>query len=207
MRHLLRIFSVAVLFSFVGATAAAAQRRPIELGLDALFAWHNPDGPTHHSYLVDGPMGGSALPTAMNGLRAGFSIHNLVTLEPSLGYNLFSQNDETLSRFGFSTSILLHRSAAIEGPVPFVGIGGSFTAFDYAKDSGCGSEFDSICKQFGAHSFVGVNVPVVDRLALRVAVGGGRFFENDDFDASWTAFGSVGMSFWPGNSGTIVASR
>jgi hypothetical protein len=198
------VFTVAVLLLLAGATAVSGQRRPVELGLDAMFAFQNPSGSGNNFFTLDGPIGGMNAFTPMHGLRAAFGVTDLISVEPSLGFNLWSETDnnlgdeQSMSRFGFSTSILVHRSADIDRAVPFVGLGGNFLNFN-TSDAAAAS-------QFGAHAFAGVNVPVVDRLAVRFAVGGARFFENDDFDSRWTGFGTVGLSFWPGSGGRVVTA-
>ena len=204
MLSIRRIFLLAVLLLLAAATAVSGQRRPVELGLDAMFAFQNPSGSGNNFFTVDGPIGGMNSFTPMHGLRAAFGLTDLISVEPSLGFNLWSETDnalgdeESISRFGFSTSILVHRSADIDRTVPFVGVGGNFINFN-ASDTDAAS-------QFGAHAFAGLNVPVVDRLAVRFAVGGARFFENDDFSSRWTAFGTLGLSFWPGDGGRVVTA-
>lgn len=197
MTRIRRAIGFALVIPLVLSSAAEAQRRPIELGIDAMFSFHNPAGADNNLFMVEGPLGGMASLTPVNGLRAAFPLNSWISLEPSVGFNLLSDvgdddDGETLSRLGFATSVLVHRSSAIDRVVPFLGFGGNVTRFDF------GDGIDPAA-QFGAYGFVGMNVPVASRLAFRTTLGGAHFFEDEDtFEARWAAFGTIGLSFWPG---------
>jgi hypothetical protein len=154
------------------------------------------DPPSRRLFGTAGPIGGFTSFAPLHGIRVGVFVADRISLEPSFGFNLSDFGDETLTRVGVSLTALVHTTTDFSGPRPFLGVGGNFMAFDFG---------DGSVNQFGAHGLIGASLPVVEKLAARLAVGGGRFFENDDVEARWTVFGTVGMSFRIGGPPGLAA--
>jgi hypothetical protein len=187
MREQLMVFGVASVLASVVAGPVAAQGNRIETGVDALVAYSR--GPnSDHGFEVALPMGGvfsNAQP--LGPIRIGLFVTDRISVEPSFSFNVMSDDDETLSRVGLAGHLLVHARADGSRPGLFFGIGGSMTSF---------SDEDASYSQFGASGLIGVRAPFSERLALRAAGGFARFFENEDFDARSTVYGTLGLSLF-----------
>ena len=197
MRKVMRLVC-GVAVPLLVAGPLSAQRGAIELGMDAIFAWHNLDGVDDNLFEIGGPIGGFTTLAPVQGLRAGFFLNDMVSVEPSLGFSLLSTGDDSLNRLALSLTGLVFTSRDAVRSRPFLGVGGSF--------SNLGVSDEPSVQQFGVHALAGMKVPVVEKVAFRFAAGGARFFESDEMEARWTVFGTLGLSYTIGGP-MKVASR
>jgi hypothetical protein len=183
------VILVLVAAFFISVRPASAQQGVTELGFDMAIAYETES----EIFSVSLPLGGSlaALFGPQGGFRAGFFLGDLVSLEPSLNFQLLSGNDETEIAVGSSLRILYHFSADATRSRFFLAAGPTFTLVDFGSDSST---------QFGLNGELGVKLPIADRVGTRLGVGYTRGFETDDFGTRNIIYATAGLSMFLGGT-------
>jgi hypothetical protein len=186
-RVILHLMLVAALV--VSVRPASAQKGVTELGFDMAIAYETES----EVFSVTLPLGGSlaALTGPQGGFRAGFFLGDMVSLEPSLNFQLLSGNDETEIAVGSSLRVLYHFSADATHSRIFLAAGPTFTLVDFGNESST---------QFGLNGELGVKLPIADRIGARLGVGYTRGFESDEFNTRNIIYGTAGLSMFLGGT-------
>lgn len=182
--------AVAISVALLACTRIPANaQRPVEMGIDAMFAIHSFGG--ERLLEVSGPMGGMLALGPLQAFRVGFFMNDRVSLEPSVGLNILAEeNSDALTRFGFSANVLYH-FGSVPSRGTFAGIGGNSMLI----------KSGDAASQFGVHALIGQNLALASRVNLRLAAGASHAFENDDFDSRQTYFVTLGVSYLLGGTG------
>lgn len=180
-RPLLRITAITLAVALGLAVRAEAQR-PIELGVDGTIARVTSDGGDFTTIAV--PLGR---------VRAAFYLSDVLALEPSLGFNWVDTDVGSATSLDLGAGLLYHFKADPAVVRPFVE---GNVRMAYEKLSIDDLDVDESDTQFAVGGGVGVKVPLVSRLDLRLEGFVQYAFESDELLSS-TTFGALfGFSFY-----------
>jgi len=190
------------------AGSALAQDRPIELGVDAALTYESrggtdvglPAGPVS----VDFP-DVFDVQVPIRSVRAGFYVSEAISIEPALAFRFADVEDGgssvTLSLFG---DVLYHLPGG--GSTDFFVHGGGAFQWRYINpDEDVGSPLEPALEsegntQFGLGGGAGVNLPLVERLKLRLGVRYVHLFESEGdllgLPSADRFSGTFGLSFF-----------
>ncbi len=174
-----------------GAPPAVAGKGTVELGISAEIVYRLIDDRDENLLGINLPLGASVLnlPSVHQGFRIGYFVSDAVSLEPSLGLAVLSDDDDTMLNLGVGLAALIHLDPTADGLGPFVGLGGNVTAVDWGGEG---------ASQFGLMAEIGNKSRLEGDLASRVSLGVGRFFDSDYYNSHWALFASFGLSFFAG---------
>jgi hypothetical protein len=169
----------------VSVRPATAQKGVTELGFDMAFAYETES----QIFSVTLPLGGSlaTIVGPQGGFRVGFFLGDLVSLEPSLNFQLLAGDDDTEVVVGSSLRILYHFSADATRSRFFLAAGPTFSLVDSST-------------QFGLNGELGVKLPIADRIGTRLGVGYTRGFDSDDFNTRNIIYATAGLSMFLGGN-------
>ena len=182
MRRLsLRIAAITLAVSLGLAVSAEAQR-PIELGVDGTIARVTSDGGDFTTIAV--PLGR---------VRAAFYLSDLIALEPSLGFSWVDTDDASATSINLGAGLLYHFKADPTVVRPFIE---GNVQLAYEKVSVDALDIDESDTQFAIGGGVGVKIPMVSRMDLRLEAFVQHALESDALFSS-TTFGALfGFSFY-----------
>ncbi|MEJ2548540.1 MAG: hypothetical protein P8125_12135 [Gemmatimonadota bacterium] len=167
---------------------AFAQQGVTELGFDMALAYETES----ESFSVSLPIGGvlNSLLAPPGGLRAGFFLSDVTSLEPSLSvaYLALNGSDNPLA-ISSALKLLYHLSSDPDRTRAYIGVGPSFL---YVKDG----EQDS--SQFGVLGELGLKIPIAQRVGTRMAAGFMHGFDSDDFSERNMIYLTAGLSVFLG---------
>lgn len=171
-----RLMTVTAAVALVPAIALA-QGRPTEIGVTSGFGVSFAGGSNQIEL---------AIPVQI--IRVGFFVSDQFSVEPALSMALIKPEgiDAAYQLTGLLSG-LYHLTADASRPQPYVRAQGQFLF------TGSGGESAS---QFGVAGGIGVKLPLVPQLALRLEASFGHRFENADFFGRSTIAGLVGLSFF-----------
>ena len=181
-RPLLKITAITLAVS-LGLAAGAEAQRPIELGVDGTIARVTSDGGDFTTIAV--PLGR---------VRAGFYLSDLVSLEPSLGFNWVDTDVGSATSLTLGAGLLYHFKADPAVVRPFIegNVQMAYQKVSFDADP----DLDASDTQFAVGGGVGVKVPMVSRMDLRLEAFVQHAFESDAALSS-TTFGALfGFSFY-----------
>lgn len=168
-----------------------AQARPIELGTDLSLSWY-PDGGL---FALAVPAGGAGLvsttlPAPVTGVRVGFPLSDLVSIEPATSLSVLSTLDETIVAWNLAARLLYHLRDETARSRPYVAGIGTLTLLDVSRSA----------TQFGIGIEAGVKTPIGDRVGWRFGGGFYHGFENVDFGPRDIIYGLLGISVFLGGN-------
>ncbi len=174
--------AVAAVVLALGLAARAEAQRPIELGVDGTLARVTSDGGDFTTIAV--PLGR---------VRAGFYLSDVLALEPSLGFNWVDTDGSSATSLNLGAGLLYHFKADPAVVRPFIE---GNVQLAYEKVSVDALDIDESDTQFAVGGGVGVKVPLVSRMDLRLEAFVQHAFESDEVLSS-TTFGALfGFSFY-----------
>lgn len=180
-RPLLKITAIALAVS-LGLAAGAEAQRPIELGVDGTIARVTSDG---------GDFTTIAMP--LGRVRAAFPLTDVLALEPSLGFSWVDTDAGSATALTLGAGLLYHFKADPTVVRPFIE---GNVQMAYEKVSVDDLDIDESDTQFAIGGGVGVKVPMVSRMDLRLEAFVQHAFESDALLSS-TTFGALfGFSFY-----------
>jgi hypothetical protein len=180
-RPLLKITALTLAVS-LGLAASAEAQRPIELGVDGTIARVTSDGGDFTTIAV--PLGR---------VRAAFYLSDLLALEPSLGFNWVDTDGGSATSLSLGAGLLYHFKADPAVVRPFVE---GNVQLAYEKVSVDALDIDESDTQFAVGGGVGVKIPMVSRMDLRLEAFVQHALESGDIPSS-TTFGALfGFSFY-----------
>jgi hypothetical protein len=171
-----------------------AQKKPIELGIDAAIARESEDGRKVTSLVLP-----------ISRFRVGFFLTDAVSLEPSVSFSYYHISrdidipgfDGTSSGFNYDLDVglLYHfrtdRTKAQPYVRPFLGLRG-FSADNESPNS----DFPDSGTQVSFGAGLGYKIPLANRVGTRLEVGYSHAGENEPvFSKSNRIFLSIGLSF------------
>ncbi len=169
-----RVLGPALLLACAFVPSARAQDKPIELGVDGLFALKVND-PT-----------ATVLTLPVQRFRIGFPASDRLTVEPAFHVNYFSVGGESAKEFGGELGLLYHFSANSKSSQVFVHpVVGVQIVADGSTET-----------RFGAGAGIGVKVPAGSRLAARLEAAYFHGFKGSAGAASDEIRLSIGLSFF-----------
>lgn len=166
----------------VGLAAGARAQRPVELGVDGTIARVTSDG--GDATVIAVPFGR---------VRAGFFLNDQVSIEPRLGFNWVDYEGSSETDLTLGLGLVYQFQTDPAAVRPFIEAGGQM---QYVKVSVDAIDLDESDTQFALGGGVGVKVPMVSRLDLRLEGFVQYAFESDQL-FSTTTFGALfGLSFY-----------
>lgn len=182
MRRLSLRIAVITLAVSLGLAVGAEAQRPIELGVDGTIARVTSDGGDYTTIAV--PLGR---------VRAAFPLTDVLALEPSLGFNWVDTDAGSATALTLGAGLLYHFKADPTVVRPFIE---GNVQMAYEKVSVDALDIDESDTQFALGGGVGVKVPMVSRMDLRLEAFVQHAFESDEVLSS-TTFGALfGFSFY-----------
>jgi opacity protein-like surface antigen len=178
---LVRITAITLAVALGLAVRAEAQR-PIELGVDGTIARVTSDGGDFTTIAV--PLGR---------VRAGFYLSDAVSLEPSLGFSWVDTDDASATSLTLGAGLLYHFKADPAVVRPFIE---GNVQMAYEKVSVDDLDIDESDTQFAIGGGVGVKIPMVSRMDLRLEAFVQHAFESDAALSSMTFGALFGFSFY-----------
>lgn len=180
-RPLLKITAITLAVS-LGLAAGAEAQRPVELGVDGTIARVTSDGGDFTTIAV--PLGR---------VRAAFYLSDLLALEPSLGFNWVDTDASSATSLTLGAGLLYHFKADPTVVRPFIE---GNVQLAYEKFSVDALDIDESDTQFALGGGLGVKIPMVSRMDLRLEAFVQHALESDEIPSS-TTFGALfGFSFY-----------
>jgi hypothetical protein len=174
----MRIRATLSAFALLGLVATTAQaQNPIEVGIDAQISFGLDDQ-------------GTSISIPAQKVRAGFLINPAMTIEPSLGFNRFSNDVMSSSRADIDVSLLYHfstlRTAKQYYVRPVIGLQRVSITDKTVDESASATDMN-----IGVAG--GVKIPLMDRVGARAEAE----FRNYMSDPSVSAFNlNFGLSYY-----------
>lgn len=182
MRRLILRTAAVTLAVSLGLAAGADAQRPIELGMDGTIARVTSDGGDFTTIAV--PLGR---------VRAAFALTDVLALEPSLGFSWVDTDGGSATALTLGAGLLYHFKADPAVVRPFIE---GNVQMAYEKVSVDALDIDESDTQFALGGGVGVKVPLVSRMDLRLEAFVQHALESGDIPSATTFGGLFGFSFY-----------
>jgi len=182
------LFAVIVPFLVPVAQGHAQTRGSWEFGIDAGFNLSILD---EQDNILTFGLPATDFGSFLQNLRIGYFTSETFEIESSIGLSYLSQSNAKFWRLGLTMEGVYNfprgSDPSDENAIPFLRGGGILTVW---------GDDDETLTQLGLGLGVGTKLPLGSQWALRLEIGGARYFENDDFLSHWDVNGSVGFSFF-----------
>lgn len=162
---------------FIPGRGSAGERPGLELGLDGGLVVSSIDD-VHDNV--------TQLAFPFQRFRIGVMPSETAGIESAVSLNYLDAGSSTITTYGLGFSLILNLVTGQSSAIPFVRAGWTFEAFD--------TNLTDSMIQYGLGWGLGVKIPAMEQLAIRMELAASRFIENDDFRARWDFAGLFGIS-------------